>query len=165
MIPLRAGATRARLRPRCRPSPAPHLYRSHRRDNYGVQRRGGRDQCDRRLYREGRQQIFRRGARTVALSVEEANQSFRNSNLGHVGLKLVHSYETDYVEDGLHFDHVLRFADRGDGYMEEIHGLREKYDADVAALTVTIARAAGSLRAFMPMPTKPSPLCITIAPS
>jgi hypothetical protein len=72
----------------------------------------------------------------VALSIEEANQSFRNSKLGHVRLKLVHSYQTDYVEDGLHFDHLWRFADKGDGYMEEIHSLRDKYDADVAVLMV-----------------------------
>jgi hypothetical protein len=72
----------------------------------------------------------------VALSIEEANQSFRNSKLGFVRLRLVHAYETDYVEDGLHFDHVWRFADKADGYLEEIHGLRDKYDADVAILIV-----------------------------
>jgi Metallo-peptidase family M12 len=72
----------------------------------------------------------------VALSIEEANQSFQNSKLGHIRLKLVHAYQTDYVEDGLHFDHVWRFADKNDGYMDEIHGLREKYDADVAILIV-----------------------------
>ena len=76
------------------------------------------------------------GRELVALSIEEANQSFRNSRLGHVRLKLVHAYETKYVEDGLHFDHVWRFADKADGYMEEIHDLREKYDADVAVLIV-----------------------------
>jgi hypothetical protein len=76
------------------------------------------------------------GRELVALSIEEANQSFRNSNLGHVRLKLVHAYQTDYVEDALHFEHLWRFADMGDGYMEEIHGLREKYDADVAVLMV-----------------------------
>ena len=47
------------------------------------------------------------------------------------------------MEDGLHFDHVWRFADRGDGYMEEIHGLREKYDADVAVLMVDDSSGCG----------------------
>ena len=70
----------------------------------------------------------------VALAVEEANQSFRNSGVGNVQLKLVHSYQTDYVESGSHFDHVWRFADRGDGVMEEVHALRDKYAADVALL-------------------------------
>jgi len=72
----------------------------------------------------------------VALSIEEANQSFRISNLGHIKLRLVHAYQTDYVESGDHFDHLWRFADKGDGYMEEIHGLRDKYRADVAVLIV-----------------------------
>ena len=46
----------------------------------------------------------------------------------------MHAYQTDYVEKGEHFDHLWRFADKGDGYMEEIHGLRDKYRADVAVL-------------------------------
>ena len=46
--------------------------------------------------------------------------------------RLVHAYQTDYVEEGAHFDHVWRFADKGDGYMEEIHRLRDKFKADVA---------------------------------
>jgi hypothetical protein len=79
----------------------------------------------------------------VEFAIEEANQSFRNSNLGFVGLKLVHAYQTDYVEDGEHFEHLWRFADRGDGYMDEIHGLRETYDADIAILIVDDAKGCG----------------------
>ena len=37
---------------------------------------------------------------------------------------------------GSHFEHVWRFADKGDGYMEEVHALRDKYKADVAVLFV-----------------------------
>ena len=58
-------------------------------------------------------------------------------------LRLVHAYETDYVEEGAHFDHVWRFADKGDGYMEEIHGLRDKHRADVAVLVVDDAHGCG----------------------
>ena len=57
----------------------------------------------------------------VDLAIGETNKSFRLSNLGHIKLRLVHAYQTDYVEEGAHFDHVWRFADKGDGYMEEIH--------------------------------------------
>ena len=39
-------------------------------------------------------------ARTGRSAIEEANQSFRNSNLGQVKLRLVHAYQTDYVEEG-----------------------------------------------------------------
>ena len=79
----------------------------------------------------------------IALAIEEANESFRVSNLGHVKLRLVHAYQTDYAEDGTHFDHVWRFADKGDGYMEEVHGLRDKYRADVGILVVDDDKGCG----------------------
>jgi hypothetical protein len=73
----------------------------------------------------------------VELAIEESNESFRNSGLGHVKLRLVHAYQTNYDETGAgHFDHVWRFADKGDGYMEEIHKVRDKYRGDVAILLV-----------------------------
>jgi len=79
----------------------------------------------------------------VDLSIEETNKSFRLSNLGHIKLRLVHAYQTDYVEEGTHFDHVWRFADKGDGYMDEVHGLRDRYRADVAILIVDDAKGCG----------------------
>jgi hypothetical protein len=79
----------------------------------------------------------------VALAIEEANQSFRVSNLGHIKLRLVHAYRTAYLEEGTHFDHVWRFADKNDGYMDEIHGLRDQYRADVAILVVDDAKGCG----------------------
>jgi hypothetical protein len=79
----------------------------------------------------------------VDLAVEETNKSFRLSNLGHIKLRRVHAYQTDYVEEGTHFDHVWRFADKGDGYMEEVHRLRDKYRADVAILVVDDPKGCG----------------------
>ena len=79
----------------------------------------------------------------VDLSVEEANESFRLSNLGNIKLRLVHAYETDYVEKDAHLDHVWRLADKGDGYMEEIHLLRDKYRADLAVLIVDDPQGCG----------------------
>ena len=79
----------------------------------------------------------------VELAIEEGNESFRMSGLGHIKLRLVHAYQTNYVEEGAHFDHVWRFADKGDGYMEEIHGLRNKHRADVAVLIVDDPHGCG----------------------
>ncbi|HEY7085525.1 MAG TPA: hypothetical protein VH519_11985, partial [Hyphomicrobiaceae bacterium] len=80
----------------------------------------------------------------IDLAIEEGNESFRMSSLGQVQLRLVHAYETDYVEEGAaHFDHVWRFADKGDGYMEEVHALREKHDADVSVLIVDDPKGCG----------------------
>jgi hypothetical protein len=79
----------------------------------------------------------------IDLSIEEANQSFRISNLAHIELRLVHAYQTNYVEEGTHFDHLWRFADKSDGYMGELHGLRDKYRADVAVLFVDDPKGCG----------------------
>jgi hypothetical protein len=58
-------------------------------------------------------------------------------------LRLVHTYQTDYAEEGTHFDHVWRFADKGDGYMDEIHSLRDEHHADVAVLIVDDPNGCG----------------------
>jgi hypothetical protein len=79
----------------------------------------------------------------VKRAIDEANKSFRLSDLGHIALRLVHVYRTDYAEDGEHFDHLWRFADKGDGHMEEIHNLRDLYRADVAILIVDDPTACG----------------------
>jgi len=80
----------------------------------------------------------------VALAIEEANESFRISGLGHIKLRLVHAYETSYVEQGgSHFDHVWRLAEKHDGYMDEVHSLRDKYGADVVILIVDDAQGCG----------------------
>ncbi len=79
----------------------------------------------------------------VELAIEEANELFRWSNISNVKLRLVHAYQTDYVEEGADFDHVWRFADKGDGYMDEIHGLRDQYRADVAVLIVDDPQGCG----------------------
>jgi Metallo-peptidase family M12 len=72
----------------------------------------------------------------IGLAIEDANQSFRNSGINNVRLDLVHAYQTDYKEDGTHFEHVFRFADKDDGYMDDVHALRERHKADVAILIV-----------------------------
>jgi hypothetical protein len=79
----------------------------------------------------------------IALAIEDANQSFRDSGVGQVRLELAHAYETDYVEKGSHFDHVFRFADKGDGYMDEVQTLRDQYRADVGVLIVHDPQGCG----------------------
>ena len=79
----------------------------------------------------------------IDLAIEEANESFRASDIARVKLRLVHTYETSYVEGDSHFEHVWRFADKGDGHMDEVHALRDKYRADVALLVVDDAIGCG----------------------
>ena len=79
----------------------------------------------------------------IPLAIEDANESFRNSGITNVNLELAYAYETNYVESGTHFDHVFRFADKGDGYMDEVHELRDKYQADVGILIVNDPNGCG----------------------
>lgn len=72
----------------------------------------------------------------IALAIEEANQSFRNSGINNVRLEVVHAYQTPYVESATHFEHVFRFANQRDGYIDEVHALRSAHKADVALLVV-----------------------------
>lgn len=79
----------------------------------------------------------------IDLAIEETNQSFINSGARNVQLRLVHTYRTGYIESGTHFDHVFRLADKGDGYMDEVHDLRNKYHADIVVLIVDDANGCG----------------------
>ncbi len=79
----------------------------------------------------------------IEVAVAEANQSFRTSKIDNVQIDVVHTYETDYDEEGSHFDHVFRFRDKGDGYMDEVHALRDKYGADVGILVVDDPNGCG----------------------
>ena len=79
----------------------------------------------------------------ITLAVAETNLSFIRSSIGNIRLEVVHNYETEYVEQGSHFDHMFRFAEKGDGYADEIHALRDKYRADVAVLIVDDPNGCG----------------------
>jgi len=79
----------------------------------------------------------------IAPAIETGNASFRLSGIGQVKLRLVHAYQTDYVESGDQFVHLWRFADKADGQMDEIHELRDRYRADVAILVVDDADGCG----------------------
>jgi metallopeptidase family M12-like protein len=79
----------------------------------------------------------------IALSVEQANESFANSGLRKIKLRLVHSQLIDYDEsDGEHFNHLYRMVD-GEGPFKGIRKLRNEKRADVVALIVDDASGCG----------------------
>jgi hypothetical protein len=91
----------------------------------------------------------------IELAIEEANQSFLNSGVTNVRLRLVHSYQTSYIETGAtHFDHVFRLADKGDGYMDEVHAIRDAYHADVVVLIVDDPNGCGLSAGVAPKPDR-----------
>lgn len=77
------------------------------------------------------------------VAVEDLNESFRNSGIPNVRVRIVHSYETDYVENGSHFDHLFAFVYDHDGKMDEIHELRRRYKANIAVLIVDDPHGCG----------------------
>jgi len=79
----------------------------------------------------------------IALTIEEANESFRNSGLANIKLRLVHSQLIDYDEtDGEHFDHLYRMVD-GVGPFKAVRKLRDEKRADIVALIIDDASGCG----------------------
>ncbi|MBK8807946.1 MAG: T9SS type A sorting domain-containing protein [Bacteroidales bacterium] len=79
---------------------------------------------------------------TILLAIEETNQSFLRSAINYE-IELVYIAETNYVEHDIDIDRV-RFSLNGDGYMDEVHSLREKYSADICVLMNNDARYCGA---------------------
>jgi len=71
----------------------------------------------------------------VNLAVAETNQGYANSNVGF-SLNLVHSYETSYNESSNFSTNLSRLAGKTDGYMDDVHAIRDQYCADVVALII-----------------------------
>ena len=79
----------------------------------------------------------------MAMAVEQANASFRNSGLGNISLRLVHTQATDYDEsEGEHFEHLYRMVD-GVGPFKDIRKLRNEKKADIVGLIVDDASGCG----------------------
>ncbi len=72
----------------------------------------------------------------VQYAVDLTNTSYANSNV-YANLVLAHSAQVSYAEgSATHQNHVDRLAGTSDGYMDNVHGLRNQYDADVVVLLV-----------------------------
>ena len=70
----------------------------------------------------------------IELAIEQANQTFRNSGIGNVKLRLVHTQLIDYDETGAEqFEHLFRMVD-GMGPFKDVRRLRDEKKADVVGL-------------------------------
>ena len=70
------------------------------------------------------------------LAIEQANQTFRNSGIGNISLRLVHSQTIDYDESGADlFDHLYRMVD-GFGPFKDMKKLRDEKHADIVGLVL-----------------------------
>lgn len=74
------------------------------------------------------------GAEALVLqAVAEANQAYANSGMS-TRINLVRSVQTNYVEAGDMNTDLSRLRSSSDGYMDELHALRETYGADLVNL-------------------------------
>lgn len=73
-------------------------------------------------------------ANVVGLAVAETNKSFVDSGVPNLSVEVVHVYETSYEEDATWDNHLIFLAGANDGKLDEVHVLRDQYEADVVLL-------------------------------
>ena len=78
---------------------------------------------------------------TILTAVALTNQSFVNSQI-NFQIELVYAGQTNYTESVFLID-LSRFRDPDDGYMDEVHTLRNKYSADVCVLLINDSLSCG----------------------
>jgi hypothetical protein len=72
-------------------------------------------------------------AALIQLAEDDTNQSYVNSGVS-TRLRIVHKYQTNYIEAGAMSTDLSRYQTVGDGYADEVHAKRDQYAADVAVL-------------------------------
>ncbi len=76
-------------------------------------------------------------------TINQANESFYNSQV-NAHLELAYLGSTTYNESSTTWGNTLqRFTANGDGYLDEVHTLRNKYKADVCVLFLNDSNACG----------------------
>jgi peptidyl-Asp metalloendopeptidase len=91
-------------------------------------------------------------ADVLEMSIERVNETFRNSGLGNVSLRLVHTQEIDYDEQGSEeFIDLYHMVD-GDGPFKDVRRLRNEKHADVVGLVVDDPRGCGLSTRVAPDP-------------
>ncbi len=68
-------------------------------------------------------------------AVDDTNQSYQNSGINQ-RLNLVHTAEVSYAESGDLYTDLGRLQGTSDGYLDDVHSLRDTHLADVVALIV-----------------------------
>ncbi|MHC4709846.1 MAG: M12 family metallo-peptidase [Planctomycetota bacterium] len=71
----------------------------------------------------------------ITLAVANANAAY-TASLINTQLNVVHTAEVNYNESGGYADHLYRLTDPFDGYMDNVHDLRDEHRADMVSLIV-----------------------------
>lgn len=78
----------------------------------------------------------------IELAVAETNQGYANSNVD-ISLELASYSTTSYSESGSFSTDLARFRGTGDGYMDDIHALRDASNADVGMIVLDNSGSCG----------------------
>lgn len=84
----------------------------------------------------------------IAAAITDTNAAFANS-LVDTSVNLVHTEEVAYTETGSSDIDGQRLLDPADGFLDEVHGLRDQYAADIAVLWVDALDTGGRVLAAM----------------
>ncbi|KAI9009283.1 Metallo-peptidase family M12B Reprolysin-like-domain-containing protein [Hyaloraphidium curvatum] len=78
----------------------------------------------------------------IRLAVAETNQAYANSRINMV-MRLAHAAEIGYGSGGDMYQDLDRLTATSDGFMDEVHILRDNYGADVVSLWVSVGSYCG----------------------
>ncbi len=78
----------------------------------------------------------------IQLGIAETNQGYANSGVIQ-RVRLVHSEEISYAESGDANTDLRRLKEPADGYLDNVHALRDAYGADIVSLWVENLNACG----------------------
>lgn len=72
----------------------------------------------------------------ITQAVTNMNISMTNSGINNVTFRLVHTEKVTYTESGNFSTDLSRLAGTSDGYMDNVHTLRNQYGADMVSLII-----------------------------
>lgn len=86
---------------------------------------------------------------TINQAVAETNAGYANSQI-NPRIRLVYTAEVSYSEKGFNWDRTItRLAGKTDGYMDNVHTLRDTYKADMVVMIVEDGAWCGLANAIM----------------
>ena len=72
----------------------------------------------------------------ITQAITNMNASMSNSLISNVTFRLVHTSKVTYTESGNFSTDLNRLAGTSDGYMDNVHALRDQYGADLVSLII-----------------------------
>ena len=72
----------------------------------------------------------------ITQAVSNMTISMTNSGVNNVSFRLVHAAQVSYAESGNFSTDLSRLAGTSDGYMDNVHALRDQYGADLVCLVI-----------------------------